>query len=323
MSEKLIENHNRKKVFILCAVIVALLLLTTTWFYNPIQNTNNCESEKNYIELAENLNIDYNNKRYSFLISNQSELQIEIFSINKCKNYEEESKVLFLKLNDTTTDYQQMLLNKLYNFYKSNPGSLSSLTVSNKVAIQKDSNSLNTFYKTDGNNFEFRSVDGDMFNIGLFVNEDKMDIPTVYKHSLQKTREPKYIYFLTIDLFEDMERVIIDGDVNPGFYRLSLETGEVRNVNKNAETDYFSKIYANGKRVILSRSNFIDVYYETGAFIQSVNLQDMFDVEPPYGIIPTILYFDDSLIMFEAFNGFDSSSELVILSIDELLRSDN
>ena len=75
--------------------------------------------------------------------------------------------------------------------------------------------------------------------------------------------------------------------------------------------------------MILSRSNFIDVYYETGAFIQSVNLQDMFDVEPPYGIIPTILYFDDSLIMFEAFNGFDSSSELVILSIDELLRSDN
>jgi len=326
MSEKISENNNRKKIFILIFIIVMLAVLGSgIWWYTLTQQSGlpeevACTTPDYPTQINPDQTIEYSNRTYHFILTDEEQLQIHVLRTDDCDRLVLDSSITLENVKNVPDDKKNTILDKVLTLYENSPELLDGLVTSNNVQMSSDNDGLDIYYTINNTSVSIQPVFDDISNRRLFLDGQQVESTTVFTHGVQQAEDPQYVFFLTINLFEPIDRIAINGNVNPGFYRLDINTGEVENINTQAEAEYFSRIYANAKNVFVSRSNYIDVYTLDGGFVQSVDMRKIFNVEPPKGVVPIISYVDNSAITVNRLERFRTSSEFVILSIDELLR---
>jgi len=327
MSKKISENNNHKKVIIFVSTAVILLFLGSgsLWLYTSTQQPSSteevvCTTSEYPTQINPDQTIEYSNRTYHFVVTDEEQLQIHVLRTDDCDGFALDSSILLENVKNVPEEKKNTILDRIFTLYNSTPELLNGLITSNNVQRIIENDGRDIYYAINDTSVSIQPAFDDISDRRVFLNGNQIESPAVFTHAVQQAEDPQYIYFLTINLFEPIDRIAINGDVNPGFYRLDIKTGEVKNINIQAETEYFSRIHTNEKNVFISRSDYIDVYTLDGDFVQSVDMRKIFNGEPPKGVVPIISYVDNSTITVNTLGHSSVPSEFIILSIEDLLN---
>jgi len=331
MSEQYKTSKLEKKTVIFLIAFISVLIISVSSVYFFTQSSqyfhnesNNClyESESS----SSGKYIDEGGNRYIFEIKEETP-SIAVYQKDSCGNYTKQYAYNFERIVNYPPDFKLRFLDQLFDHYQSNSSQLHKLNnFLQDISIQKEQDTFYTKYKVNNQIIEFISNPEDLSNIEIFINSKKIEAAAVLDHAIQNTANAKYIYFTTIDLFPALDRILIYGDVIDTLYRLNINSGEIEEVNTGElDLDSFSRLHPNDKYIFISGNGFfLDVLDLDGNFLQTINLSNYIETHVveegkghSHGNFVNILYLDENIIVF---NGAEFSSEIVILSIDELLQ---
>jgi len=311
------EKFTLKNAFFIILIIAILSTgLYFTYRYLTSQPVLNICEQQSQEGLSMTNYLDHYGVRYAFQV-HEGIPEVGIYNRDDCGNYLKEFGYTFHDIKNYNDEFKNRFISQIFDYYSKNPDNLPAfLNGYTKNLNEKILENKTTFFVNE-NYIEIRPAEDDTSDVKVVVNNTALNVPSIYKYGVENSDNSEHIFFLTIDLFEPMDRIAVSGNINPGFYRLNMMTGDIKEVNSTASTDYFSQIHANTKSIFISRVNYIDIYDKNGAFIHSLNLLDVINGEYPAGFVPNILHLDDNIIVF---GGFKFNSDIIILSIDELLR---